>query len=94
MVLCTLNARYIHASLGLRYLRANMGALRDVTVLREFTISRDPAQIVQALLELLGPPLAGQRQIIGFGIYIWNVTQTVAVLRLLRQQRPQLKVVP
>ncbi len=93
MVLCTLNARYIHASLGLRYLLANMGTLRDVTVLREFTISRDPAQIVQALLELLGPPLDGQRQIIGFGVYIWNVAQTVAVLRLLRRQRPQLKVV-
>jgi len=93
VVLCTLNARYIHASLGLRYLLANMGTLRDVTVLREFTISRDPAQIVQALLDLLGPPLAGQRQVIGFGVYIWNVTQTAAVLRLLREQRPQLKFV-
>jgi len=93
VVLCTLNARYIHASLGLRYLLANMGALRDVTVLREFTISRDPAEIVQSLLELLGAPLEGQRQVIGFGVYIWNVTQTVAVLRLLHQQRPHLKVV-
>ncbi len=93
MVLCTLNARYIHASLGLRYLLANMGGLRDVTVLREFTISREPVQIVSALLEQLGPPIPDKRQIIGFGVYIWNVTQTVAVLRLLRQQRPQLKVV-
>ncbi len=93
VVLCTLNARYIHASLGLRYLLANMGPLRDVTVLREFTISRDPAQIVQALLELLGPALEGRRQVVGFGVYIWNVTQTVAVMRLLRQQRPRLKLV-
>ena len=40
VILCTLNARYIHASLGLRYLLANMarhggGHLRARTVLRE-----------------------------------------------------------
>lgn len=93
VVLCTLNARYIHASLGLRYLRANMGGLRAVTALREFTISRDPAQIVAELLDLLGPEVADRRQVIGFGVYIWNVTQTCGVLRALRHQRPRLKVV-
>ena len=35
IVLCTLNAKYIHASLGLRYLLANMGELRAQTALRE-----------------------------------------------------------
>ena len=40
IVLATLNAKYIHASLGLRYLLANMGDLRPQTVLREFTIAR------------------------------------------------------
>jgi hypothetical protein len=45
IVLTTLNAKYIHASLGLRYLLANMArhgseALRQQTVLREFTIQR------------------------------------------------------
>ncbi len=93
MVLCTLNARYIHAALGLRYLLANMGPLQDVTVLREFTIARDPAQIVQSLLDTLGPAVQGQCQVLGFGVYIWNVTETCAVLRLLRQQRPQLRIV-
>ncbi|MEP6970719.1 MAG: radical SAM protein [Betaproteobacteria bacterium] len=93
VVLCTLNARYIHAALGLRYLRANMGALRAVTALREFTISRDPAHIVQELLELLGPELAERQQVIGFGVYIWNVTQTCEVLRRLRQRRPRLRIV-
>ncbi len=45
IILSTLNAKYIHASLGLRYLLANMAAhggaeLRAQTVLREFTIAR------------------------------------------------------
>jgi radical SAM superfamily enzyme YgiQ (UPF0313 family) len=93
VVLCTLNARYIHASLGLRYLLANMGGLREATVLREFTISREPAQIVRELLDLLGPESADRRQVIGFGVYIWNVTQTCVVLCELRRLRPHLKIV-
>ena len=32
IVLCTLNAKYIHASLGLRYLLANMGELQAQTL--------------------------------------------------------------
>lgn len=45
VILCTLNAKYIHASLGLRYLLANMGDLKARTVLREFTIARKPQEL-------------------------------------------------
>jgi radical SAM superfamily enzyme YgiQ (UPF0313 family) len=93
IVLCTLNARYIHASLGLRYLLANMGELTPQTVLREFTIARPPQEIVDELLLTLGEPLPGAVQIIGFGVYIWNVTRTCEVLRRLKNQRPAVKVV-
>ncbi len=92
VILCTLNAKYIHASLGLRYLRANMGDLRDRTVLREYTIAREPAELAQDLLDTLGPPTGGV-QIVGFGVYIWNVAQTCALVRELRVRRPSLKVV-
>ena len=93
VVLCTLNAKYIHASLGLRYLLANMGDLRHRAVLREYTIARNPQEIADALLLLLGPPLAGQVQVLGFGVYIWNVTQTCELVRLLKQAHPALKIV-
>ena len=91
IVLCTLNAKYIHASLGLRYLLANMarhgGAeLRARTVLREYTIAREPQAIVDELLAL-------RPAIVGFGVYIWNVTQTTEVLRRLKAARPDIKVV-
>ncbi len=91
IVLTTLNAKYIHASLGLRYLLANMARhggedLRAHSVLREFTIARDPQQIVEELLAL-------KPAIVGFGVYIWNVTQTTEVLRLLKSARPDIKVV-
>ena len=91
IVLTTLNAKYIHASLGLRYLLANMarhgGAdLRARSVLREFTIAREPQAIVDELLAL-------NPAIVGLGVYIWNVTQTTEVVRRLKAQRPQVKVV-
>lgn len=92
VILCTLNAKYIHASLGLRYLLANMGDLRDATVLREFTIARDPVELAQELLQTLGP-CPQQAQVIGFGVYIWNVTQTCALVQVLRELRPALKIV-
>jgi len=68
VILCTLNAKYIHASLGLRYLLANMGELRGVTLLREFTIARDPQQVAAELLATFGTGAVGQTQILGLGV--------------------------
>jgi radical SAM superfamily enzyme YgiQ (UPF0313 family) len=86
IVLCTLNAKYIHASLGLRYLLANMGSLADQTVLREFTIARQPQELADELLAL-------NPRIIGLGVYIWNVGATTELVRLLKSARPGLRVV-
>ena len=84
-------------SLGLRYLLANMGDLKVQTVLREFTIARKPQDVVDELLATLGEPQAGLKsdttQVIGFGVYIWNVTQSCEVVRLLKAERPSIKIV-
>jgi len=93
IVLCTLNAKYIHASLGLRYLLANMGDLKAQTVLREFTIARQPQELVDELLALLGPAWPGVVQIVGLGVYIWNVKPSTELVRLLKAARPALRVV-
>ncbi|MES2877276.1 MAG: DUF4080 domain-containing protein [Pseudomonadota bacterium] len=93
ILLTTLNAKYIHASLGLRYLLANMGDLKPQTALREFTIARKPQDVVDELLQTLGEPASGAVQIVGFGVYIWNVMQTCEVLRLLKAARPGIQVV-
>ena len=52
IVLSTLNARYIHASFGLRCLRANLGELRARSALTEFTINQRPLDIAEAILTL------------------------------------------
>lgn len=98
IVLTTLNAKYIHASLGLRYLRANMGRhggpdLDAYTVLQEFTIHRAPQDVVDALVATLGPAMPGAVAVVGFGVYIWNVVPTASVIALLKSQRPDVYVV-
>lgn len=94
VVLCTLNARYTHASLGLRYLLANMGSLRSSTRLLELTISRPVALLLQDLLAAVGPVRhAGATTIVGFGVYIWNVVPTLGLVQALRLARPDIKIV-
>jgi hypothetical protein len=76
----------MHCAFGLRYLYANLGKLQARAKLCEFTIQQRAIDIVEQLLE-------GQPQIIGFGVYIWNVTQTGEVIALLKQVSPQTRVV-
>jgi radical SAM superfamily enzyme YgiQ (UPF0313 family) len=86
IVLSTLNAKYIHASLGLRYLQANLGALREQSVLREFVIHDRPADIVERLL-------SHAPTIVGLGVYVWNVQPTLEVVRILKRVAPEVVVV-
>ncbi len=86
ILLSTLNARYAHASLGLRYLLANMGPLQAQTRLQEFVIGAKTTEVVQKLLE-------HQPRIIGFGVYIWNVEETTRVVALLKRVAPEVCVV-
>lgn len=86
ILLSTLNARYTHASLGLRCLLANMGELQGVTQLQEFVIGSRTTDIVEKLL-------AQQPRIIGFGVYIWNVEETTKLVALLKRVAPDVVIV-
>ncbi|MCX6857935.1 MAG: DUF4080 domain-containing protein [Verrucomicrobia bacterium] len=86
IVLATLNAKYIHASFGLRYLMANLGDLRERACMAEFIINQQPLEIVEAVL-------AHEPRIVGFGVYIWNVEQTTEVVALLKRIRPELIII-
>src|SRR5271156_4819315 len=86
IVLATLNARYIHASFGLRYLLANLGPLKDETCLLEFDIQQRPGDVVEAIL-------AREPKIVGLGVYIWNASETTQVVAILKRVRPELIVI-
>ncbi|MEW6302329.1 MAG: DUF4080 domain-containing protein [Verrucomicrobiota bacterium] len=86
IVLTTLNAKYIHASFGLRYLLANMGALQSRTCLVEFDINQRPLDIAEILL-------AREPRILGFGVYIWNVEETEQVIAAIKRVRPDITII-
>ncbi|PKF63533.1 B12-binding domain-containing radical SAM protein [Psychromonas sp. psych-6C06] len=86
IVLATLNAKFIHASLGLRYLYANLKELQDCCEIKEFVIQTRPIDIVEKILE-------SKPHIVGFGVYIWNIVETTNVVNLLKVIAPEVKVV-
>jgi radical SAM superfamily enzyme YgiQ (UPF0313 family) len=86
ILLSTLNARYSHASLGLRYLLANMGDLQEATQLQEFVIGTKTTEIVEKIL-------SHQPRVVGFGVYIWNVEETTRVVAMLKRVAPQIVIV-
>ncbi len=87
IVLTTLNARYAHASFGLRYLMANLPAeLRGRARMLEFDISQRPVDVVERILD-------PDPKIVGVGVYIWNAAETLAVVADLKRVRPDVIVV-
>src|SRR5207244_293306 len=86
IVLTTLNAKYIHAAFGLRYLLANLGPLRSGARIIEFDVNQRPVDIAEVLL-------AQNPKLIGLGIYIWNVAPATEVVEALKRIRPEVIVI-
>ncbi|WP_114325839.1 B12-binding domain-containing radical SAM protein [Candidatus Colwellia aromaticivorans] len=86
IVLATLNARYFHTSFGLRYLYANLKELQGCCEIKEFIIQTRAIDIVEQIL-------ASKPDIVGFGVYIWNIVETTDVVNLLKVIAPEIKVV-
>ncbi len=86
IILTTLNAKYHHCSLALRYLKANLEELQEHTHIVEHTIQEAPLQIVESLLEQ-------EPSIIGFSIYIWNIKQSRECIEILKRVRPDIPII-
>ena len=87
LVLSTLNARYAHASLGLRYLFANLDDdIRADAKIVEFVIGSKTEVLVEQLLALAP-------KVVTFGVYIWNVEETTKLIAMLKAVAPHIKVV-
>lgn len=63
-----------------------MGELRGETALREFTLEAAPLEIAEQLLAE-GP------EIIGLGVYVWNLRQTTELVALLKTLVPEVLLV-
>lgn len=86
ILLTTLNARYAHTALGLRYLYANLNELQQDALILEFTINEQIQSIAERLLELTP-------KIIGIGVYIWNASETAQLIEIIKKVSPETVVI-
>lgn len=86
IVLTTLNAKYIHVGVGLRYLLANLGPQREKACIAEFDIHQHPLEIVERIQ-------AFHPRIVGLGVYIWNASVATEVAALLKRVCPEVILV-
>jgi radical SAM superfamily enzyme YgiQ (UPF0313 family) len=86
IVLTTLNARYPHSAFGLRYLMANLGELAEDTTLLEFGINDQTIDILERIV-------AARPQIVGIGVYIWNVEPVTRLVAQLKRVLPGVVVI-
>jgi radical SAM superfamily enzyme YgiQ (UPF0313 family) len=86
IVLATINARYTHCSVGLRYLYANLKELRDAAVIQEYDIADNCQQIAEEILAL-------SPKIVCLGIYIWNAQESQAVIKIIKKVYPDIYII-
>ncbi|PGY10990.1 B12-binding domain-containing radical SAM protein [Bacillus sp. AFS031507] len=85
-VICsTLNAKYIHTNLAIRYLKAYAAPEFNIQI-KEYTI-KDPVLNIVTDLYQLNP------EVIGFSCYIWNIEETIKVVNLIKKVDPSIIIV-
>ncbi|RXY99553.1 B12-binding domain-containing radical SAM protein [Fictibacillus sp. S7] len=85
IVVSTLNAKYIHTCLALRYLKAYSEPDFHVEM-AEYTI-KDPAINIVSDLYMKRP------DVLGFSCYIWNIEETIKVIEMVKKISPETAIV-
>ncbi|AMQ07405.1 B12-binding domain-containing radical SAM protein [Sporosarcina psychrophila] len=85
IVLSTLNAKYIHTNLAIRCLKTY--AMPEYSpVIAEYTIKDPTMNIVSDLYQKMP-------NVVGFSLYIWNIEETIKVMRMLKKVKPDVKII-
>ncbi|HKL41960.1 MAG TPA: B12-binding domain-containing radical SAM protein [Clostridia bacterium] len=86
ILLTTLNSKFIHSSLAIRYLRAVIEPMKNIDVeLKEYTINMHTEDILVDLYK-------GQYDLIIFSTYIWNYSEITNLTRALKKVCPETKI--
>nr|WP_106779626.1 B12-binding domain-containing radical SAM protein [Lysinibacillus timonensis] len=85
IVLTTLNAKYIHTNLALRCLKVAARPEFEPTIV-EYTIKDPTFNIVTDLYQ-------HKPDVVGFSCYIWNIEETIRVIKMLKTVSPHTKII-
>lgn len=90
VVLCVLNSQYIHSSLAPWYLAAGVNSYCPEAGIAVKVVE---GTINEPLEDIATRILAENPQVIGFSCYIWNITATRKLLRLVKRKIPNAVIV-
>lgn len=85
VLLSTLNAKYIHTSLALRWLYVANKSRFDISF-KEFVIKEDVNHVANELLN-------ANPDVLGLSVYIWNVEKIRVLVEILKEKNPQLIII-
>jgi len=86
IILAAINAKWIHPSLALRLLKANLGPLETRCEIFEFALRQPLAEKLEPLLTALAASSgSGSPRILGISVSIWNHSATMELLRKLEE---------
>lgn len=85
IMLTTLNSKFIHSNLAIRYLSKYIEDINDVNI-REFTINQNIDFITSEIFK-------ANPDYVGFSVYIWNLNETLEICKILKMINPDLKII-
>lgn len=85
LLLTTLNSKFTHSSLALRYIGGMLKASGADVTLSEYTINNQLDYIVREIY-------TGHYDVVLFSVYIWNVESTNIIAKNLKKVAPHIKI--
>lgn len=85
IMLTTLNSKFIHSNLAIRYLEEYIKDINKVKI-REFTINQNIDFIASEIFK-------ANPDYLGFSVYIWNLEETLEICKILKMVKPDLKII-
>ena len=86
ILLTSLNSKYVHSNLALRYLYESCRDICEDLSIKEYTINHDDAYVLNDLI-------LGEYDVVCFSTYIWNVEQHKELAENLRAACPNITII-
>lgn len=84
IVLTTLNSKFIHSNLAIRYLKSYVEDINPIEI-KEFTINQNIDFIASEIYKM-------KPDLLGFSTYIWNLDETLQVAEIIKIVSPNTKI--
>ncbi|MCP4650777.1 MAG: DUF4080 domain-containing protein [PVC group bacterium] len=86
IILTTLNAKYAHTAIGLRYLYANLKELKSSAAIQEYIISDNLNEVAEKIISSFP-------SILGISVYIWNAVETSQLINIIKKVAPEITII-